>query len=244
MVESRRSDRTGSAVTGCLHSDAGASGRAGEVSKRPATGGTAQSRMSGLTAYLRDRPIWVKLGLIVLIPTIATVAVGFSALLSNISATSNANRARNLAELGTNAGALVADLQSERAATTMVLTGSGPEQQSDLAKYKALFATTTQAVHDYTERRNTLSGLPAAYKSQLETIDTGLRSLDELRQRVATLDPKQTGEAIAQYEFIISDLVLLRDASAQLTGDASLALDMRAGAALANVKEQLSLERV
>ena len=73
------------------------------MSKRPATGGTAQSRMSGLTAYLRDRPIWVKLGLIVLIPTIATVAVGFSALLSNISATSNANRARNLAELGTNA---------------------------------------------------------------------------------------------------------------------------------------------
>jgi len=95
------------------------------VSKRPATGGTAQSRMSGLTAYLRDRPIWVKLGLIVLIPTIATVAVGFSALLTNISAMSNANRARNLAELSTDAGTLVADLQSERAATTMYMTATG-----------------------------------------------------------------------------------------------------------------------
>ena len=63
-----------------------------------------------------------------MIPTIATVAVGFSALLSNISATSNANRARNLAELGTDAGALVADLQSERAASTMVLTGTGTQE--------------------------------------------------------------------------------------------------------------------
>src|SRR5690242_5318915 len=35
-----------------------------------------------------------------------------------------------------------------------------------------------------------------------------------------------------------------RDASAQLTGDANLSLDMRAGAAIANVKEQLSQERV
>src|SRR5437879_3449781 len=116
MVESRRSDPSGSAVPRCLRSSAGASGRAGEVSKRPATGGAVRSRMSGLTGYFRDRPIWVKLGLIVLVPTIATVSVGFSALLGNINAANTADRARTLAALTGDAGKLVHDLQNERAA--------------------------------------------------------------------------------------------------------------------------------
>jgi signal transduction histidine kinase len=200
--------------------------------------------MSGLAGYFRDRPIWVKLGLLVLIPTIATISVGFSALLSSIGATGNANQAHTLAELTTDAGTLVQALQNERAAATMLLTAPKPEQDSDLVKYKALFAATTQAAQSYAQRRNTLSGLPGGYQINLAAIADGLRSLDGLRQQVASIDTTKLKEAIDQYGFIISDLVLLRDASAQLSGDANLSFDMRAGAALANIKEQLSQERV
>ena len=83
------------------------------MSKRPTTGGTpALSRMRGLVGYLRDRPIWVKLGLIMMVPTMATVVVGFGALLTNINTAHDADRARILAGMSGDAGRLVHDLRT------------------------------------------------------------------------------------------------------------------------------------
>jgi signal transduction histidine kinase len=200
--------------------------------------------MSGLTGYFRDRPIWVKLGLIVLVPTIATVSVGFSALLGNINATNNADRARSLAALTDDAGKLVHSLQNERAAATILLTATGDEVKSDQAKYQGLFVATAQAAHDFTQQRNTLSGLPAGFRDQLKGIDAGLTALDGLHQQVAATSDITLDAAVQRYEALISSLILLRDASSQLAGDAALSFDMRAGAAIANMKEQLSRERV
>src|SRR5256884_8935672 len=130
MVESRRSDPAGSAVERCPSIVRRERGGAGEVSKRPTTGGgPARSVMRRLVGYLRDRSIGFKLGLIMLVPTLATVVVGFGALAANIGTAHDADRARILAGLSSDAGRLVHDLQDERAAAIIVLSAKDADTQ-------------------------------------------------------------------------------------------------------------------
>src|SRR5215469_7304595 len=207
MVESRRSDPSGSGVRGCLRRSVGAGGKAGEVSKRPATGGPVRSRMSGLTGYFRDRPIWVKLGLIVVVPTIATVFVGFSSLLGNINSANNAARTRTVAALTGDASVLTHALQNERAAATLLLTTTDPSaQKSALANYQGLFATTAKAAHDYSQRSATLTGLPPSFRDLLTSINAGIGSLDKLHQQVAASGAPLI-PTIQQYNALISNLI-------------------------------------
>ncbi|HEY2669106.1 MAG TPA: nitrate- and nitrite sensing domain-containing protein, partial [Rugosimonospora sp.] len=216
------------------------------MSKRPTTdGGTVRSRMSGLAGYFRDRPIWVKLGLIMMVPTIATVFVGASALLGNIDQANNANRARTLATLTSDAGQLVHDLQNERAAATILLDAkAGDPQKSALAQYRSLFTGTGQAAQVYTQHRNALAGVPATFQGQLRTIDIQLNALNSLHQQVTSINDVTLSAVIQRYQAMIKSLIDLRDSASQLAGDTSLSYDMRAGSAIANVKEQLSQERV
>src|SRR3989442_6422633 len=124
---------------------------AGEVSKRPTTGGPpALSVMRGLVGYLRDRSIGFKLGLIMLVPTLATVVVGFGALATNIGTAHDADRARILAGLSGDAGLLVHDLQDERAAAIMVLSANDDGAQKDATGvYDNLLKASDRAAHDY-----------------------------------------------------------------------------------------------
>jgi methyl-accepting chemotaxis protein len=200
--------------------------------------------MSGLAGYFRDRPIWVKLGLIMMVPTIATVFVGFSALLSNISEASNADRTRNLATLTSDAGGLVHDLQNERAAATILLNADSADQKGALEKYRGLFDGTTKDAHTYSQDRGSLSGLPASLTDQLKTIDVQLGALDGLHQQVADINQVPLSVVIQRYQAMIKSLIGLRDAASQLAGDTGLSYDMRAGSAIANVNEELSQERV
>jgi hypothetical protein len=54
--------------------------------------------------WLRNAPIWSKLGLIMIVPTIATVVVGMAGLVDNINRASDADRARTLAGLTAESG--------------------------------------------------------------------------------------------------------------------------------------------
>src|SRR5919107_2160672 len=94
----------------------------GDVSKRPKPANGVMSRLRRPAGRLRDLPIWSKLGLIMLVPTLATVIVGVSGLINHIDAASNAERARTLSVLSQNAGALVDHLQNERAYGVMIAT--------------------------------------------------------------------------------------------------------------------------
>ncbi len=216
------------------------------MSKQQAAGrAPVRSRMSGLVGYLRDRPIWVKLGLIMMVPTIATVFVGFSALLTNINSANNADRARTLASLAADAGALVHNLQDERAAATRLLTTTDANTQKNLlTQYQGLFGTTTSAARTYTGHRNALANLPANFRDQLKTIDIQLGTLSSLHQQVQNVTDIPLNTVIQRYQALIKSLIDLRDAASQLAGDTTLSYDMRAGSAIANVKEQLSQERV
>src|SRR5690242_21761407 len=92
----------------------------GDVSKRPKTATGVMSRLRRPADRLRDLPIWSKLGLILLVPTLATIIVGVSGLVDHIDEASNAERARHLAGLSQHAGALADHLQNERAYGVMM----------------------------------------------------------------------------------------------------------------------------
>src|SRR3954468_22996640 len=102
----------------------------GDVSKRPDTANGVMSRLRRPAGRLRDLPIWSKLGLIMLVPTLATIIVGVSGLVDHIEEASNAERARTLAVLSEAAGGLVDNLQDERAFGVMVATNNTPADKS------------------------------------------------------------------------------------------------------------------
>jgi signal transduction histidine kinase len=201
--------------------------------------------MRGLVGYLRDRPIWVKLGLIMMVPTIATVSVGFGALLGNINAASNADRARSLAGLSSDAGRLVHSLQDERAAATLLLsTPDKNAQKSGQTTYQSLVGKTDQSTRDYVQHRAALANLPAAFRDLLDRIDKEIGSLTAMRQQVNKTTDILLSTATARYNGLITDLLSIRDSSAQLTGDSALSFEMRAAAAISSAKEYLSQERI
>jgi signal transduction histidine kinase len=201
--------------------------------------------MRGLVGYLRDRPIWVKLGLIMMVPTIATVAVGFGALLGNIDAASNADRARSLAGLSSDAGRLVHSLQDERAAATLLLSTSGQNgQKSAQTTYQNLAGRTELSSRDYAQHRAALVNLPTAFRDLLDRIDKEIGSLTAMRQQVNKTTDILLSTATARYNGLITDLISIRDSSAQLTGDPTLSYQMRAAAAISSAKEYLSEERI
>src|ERR687889_152545 len=94
----------------------------GDVSKRPKSANAVMSRLRRPAGRLRDLPIWSKLGLIMLVPTLATIIVGVSGLVDHIEEASNAERARTLSVLSQNAGDLVDHLQNERAHGVLITT--------------------------------------------------------------------------------------------------------------------------
>ena len=221
---------------------------AGEVSKRPTTGGApGLSAMRGLVGYLRDRSIGFKLGLIMLVPTLATVVVGFGALANNIGTAHDADRARILAGLSGDAGGLVHSLQDERAAAIVVLSAKDADTQKKAAdKYKGLFVDTDAATKDYTAHRAALTGLlPPSFRALLSSIDDQLTSLTRLRQQLINGGSQVvTSTATFQYGNLITSLLGIRDSSSQLAGDSALSYEMRTAAAVSQRKEYQSQERI
>src|SRR5215813_3660866 len=217
---------------------------AGEVSKRPTTGGApGLSVMRGLVGYLRDRSIGFKLGLIMLVPTLATVVVGFGALASNIGTAHDADRARILAGLSGDAGRLVHNLQDERAAAILVLSNREPEAQKKATEaYKSLFAGSDNATKDYIAHRAALTGLlPPGFRALLSSIDEQLTSLGTLRQQLVNGGSQIIpSTATFRYGNLVSSLLAIRDSSSQLAGDSALSYEMRSAAAISQAKEYQS----
>ncbi|GAB3946171.1 hypothetical protein GCM10027614_39250 [Micromonospora vulcania] len=97
------------------------------MSKRPKTAGSFLSRLRRPASRLGDMPIWSKLGLIMIVPTIATIVVGTSGLIDHLETLNNANRAGDLANLSSYSGDLVDTLQDERTTAVLLLGASGTQ---------------------------------------------------------------------------------------------------------------------
>nr|MDT0658002.1 nitrate- and nitrite sensing domain-containing protein [Micromonospora sp. DSM 115978] len=214
------------------------------MSKRPKTANTFLSRLRRPFGRLRDMPIWSKLGLIMIVPTLATVVVGTTGLIDHLDTADDANRARNLANLSAVSGELVHNLQDERAAAVLLLGAqSAGDKEKYLDSYSKLHPTVDGAKAPYSEQRAGLTDLPSNFVALLTRIDQNLADLPGTRSQVVNARLKLV-EAAQAYEGLISDLLDIRDSATQLAGDTGLSERMRAAAATARAKEFLSARRV
>jgi signal transduction histidine kinase len=204
------------------------------------------SRLRRPVGRLGDLPVWAKLGLIMIVPTVATIVVGTFGLVDHVATANNADRARTLSSLSADVGALVHRLQDERAAATMLLSVNNPANvvQANTAAYQKRWSETDQAKNAYALRRTGLADLPPTFKDLLGRLDTQLSELPALRQDVAGRKSVSLTYAAFTYQGLIADLLAIRDLSAQIAGETSLSDRMRAAAAVSNMKEFLSQERI
>jgi signal transduction histidine kinase len=218
------------------------------VSKRPTAGTSKFSRLRLPMGWLRNAPIWSKLGLIMIVPTIATIVVGMAGLVDNINRASDADRARTLAGVAAESGSLVHELQNERADATLLL---GAPNNDARTAFDRQAAATDDAYKQYRLRRSALADLPGTMRDQLNTIDNQLSDLAKQREQIrAGSQLQNTGgtttltNVIQRYSTLIGNLVGIRGSAAQLSSNEDLGADMRAAASLSEAKEFLSEERV
>src|SRR4029453_7282561 len=183
---------------------------------------------------LRDLPIWSKLGLIMLVPTLATIIVGVSGLVDHIKEASNAERARTLSVLSEAAGGLVDHLQNERAYGVMITTNTKlpAVRSAALKSYETEHAQVDQSKVAYSQQKAALEDVPDKVGTLLLRLDRNLEDLPAKRSQIAT-GKLGTGESEENYDKLIEDLLAVREASAQLASDTSLSDHLRAVAAVA-----------
>ncbi|HEU4347293.1 MAG TPA: sensor histidine kinase [Actinoplanes sp.] len=214
------------------------------MSKRPKQANAVMSRLRRPAGRLRDLPIWSKLGLIMLVPTLATIIVGVSGLVDHIDEASNAERARTLAVLSQDAGDLVDHLQNERAYGVMIVTtGDGTAEHDKAIKaYTAEHSRVDQAKVPYAQQKAALDDVTAKVNTLLVRLDRNLGELPSVRSQIA--NRKLVVEDVEKtYNQIITDLLTVRDASAQLSSDTTLSDHMRAAAAVARAKDYVAQQR-
>ncbi|WP_030486645.1 sensor histidine kinase [Micromonospora chokoriensis] len=214
------------------------------MSKRPKTAGSFLSRLGRPASRLRDMPIWSKLGLIMIVPTIATVVVGTSGLVDHVETLNNANRAGDLANLSSYSGVLVDTLQDERTAAVLLLGADGTQPTAQYQEaYNRVNSRVDQDAIPYRQQRAEVEDLPSSLEALLDNIDQNLQDLSGIRSQVFSGKLALT-ETVQAYEGLISDLLAIRDSSTQLAGDNQLSDRMRAAAAVAREKEFLAARRV
>ncbi|MEV6345751.1 nitrate- and nitrite sensing domain-containing protein [Actinoplanes sp. NPDC051851] len=217
------------------------------MSKRPSEADGAMSRLRRPTSRLRDLPIWSKLGLIMLVPTVATIIVGVNGLVDHIDEADNAERARTLSALSEASGGLVDHLQAERAYGMMVaLAKDNNEGAAAVKKATALYTaehTEVDAANQpYAQQRAALEDVPDKVSQSLSRLDNNLADLAAYRSQVANGD--QSADSVQKtYGQLIDDLLDVRDAAAQLASDSTLSDNLRTVAAVAQAKEYVSEQR-
>ncbi|MFJ8576911.1 nitrate- and nitrite sensing domain-containing protein [Micromonospora sp. NPDC093277] len=214
------------------------------MSKRPKTAGSFLSRLRRPASRLRDLPIWSKLGLIMIVPTIATVVVGTSGLVDHLGTLNNANRAGDLANLIGYSGDLVDTLQDERVNAVLFLNAN---QTQTRAQYREAYSRANSRVDQrkgpYFQQRASIDTLPRSFENLLDDIEQSLSDLPATRSQVFNGSLK-IDEAKKSYDGLITNLLAVRDSATQLAGDNDLSDQMRAAGAVARQREYLSQRRV
>ncbi|TWG25831.1 signal transduction histidine kinase [Actinoplanes teichomyceticus] len=226
------------------------------MSKRPSEADGVMSRLRRPTGRLRDLPIWSKLGLIMLVPTVATIIVGVNGLVDHIDEADNAENARTLAALSQAAGGLVDQLQSERAYAMMIAVAkdkelnkafNGGKEDAAVVKaavdrYNSEHSKVEAANQPYSQQRAALDDVPDRVDILLSRLDLNLADLAAYRSKV-TNGTESTKSVETTYGKLISDLLSVRDVAAQQASDTSLSDHLRAVAEVARAKEYISTER-
>ncbi|WP_130509240.1 sensor histidine kinase [Krasilnikovia cinnamomea] len=212
------------------------------MSKRPKPANAVMSRLRRPAGRLRDLPIWSKLGLIMLVPTLATVIVGVSGLIDHIGEANNAERARTLSVLSEAAGGLVDHLQNERAYGVAITQAKGPAKDDAKKLYNDEHAQVDAARLPYAQQKAALDDVPEKVGVLLLRLDRNLEDLPAVRSQTAN-DKLTVDDVEGAYGALINDLLNVRDASAQLALDTTLSDHLRAVAAVARAKDFVAQQR-
>jgi signal transduction histidine kinase len=214
------------------------------VSKRPKTANVVMSRLRRPAGRLRDLPIWSKLGLIMLVPTLATVVVGTSGLIDHINEASDADRARTLTVLSQAAGGLVDHLQNERAFGVMIATTkkNTPERAAADLAYQREHPKVDAAKLPYSRQKAALDEVPEQVSILLGRLDHNLEELPPTRSQTANGE-FNADDVEKSYDPLIEDLLTVRDSAAQLAQDTTLSERLRVVAAVAKAKDFIARQR-
>ncbi|HWB36887.1 MAG TPA: nitrate- and nitrite sensing domain-containing protein, partial [Rugosimonospora sp.] len=181
-----------------------------------------------------------------IVPTIATIVIGFGALVSNIGGASDAATVQSVASLNERIGALTDALQGERAAANTVLgdVRANPDIQADeVTRYKSLINVSKPIVEAYRTQRATLPDVGPALTAALNQAEEGLASLDSIRAKTTARSATQDS-VIQWYNSIITSLQAVRQAGSLLAGDSQLSQAMQIANAVSAYKEAHAVERI
>jgi signal transduction histidine kinase len=184
---------------------------------------------------LRDARIRSKLGLILVIPLIAVVALAGVRLVDSGQRTVAAELVRSLAALSSDVATVAHDLHHERMAAARLLAGAGEPDA-----YNAQAQRTDRAVAAYRAARADLGGLPELVRDRLARVDDQLSTIAAIRHEVLSGTDITLSGAVLLYGVIVADLIAYQESVGQIAGDNRLAESLRAMAALSKAKSQMS----
>ena len=214
------------------------------MSERPTTEGSKFSRLRKPVGRLRDLPIWSKLGLIMIVPTIATIVVGTTGLVENISSANDADRTRTLARLSLQAGAVIQELQNERAAGVLFVGSPESTRGTTQESYDKQIPLTDNAIAQYKQSRRAVGDLGGDPQRALNEADEYLGDLGGLREQVKKVNVLSQTTIASSYRAVISELTQVRETAIRLTTDSKLNTAQQAAAAVSDRKTAINDERV
>jgi len=186
--------------------------------------------------WLRNRPIRVKLAIILLLPFSAIVGLTGLTVYGAAGRAADAGQARELVVVGGLAARLAAALQAERSAAALVFAvGGGRQAQDDYRRAGAATDAATEAFLAEVAR----AAVPASVASLLARIDTNLDGLVPMREQVLSAPDTVLSTVAFRYRATIADLISYRQALGQVDVSAETSNGLRAAAALSAAIESL-----
>ena len=159
----------------------------------PATGPQSSGLAAGVGASkrsfwrLRDARIRSKLGLILLVPLVAVLALATVRLIDVGTRAYDAGQVEELTKLSANVSELTQYMHNERMAAGTYLSSPA----SDPKAYNIAIQQTDARIQTYTTNRRAISDPPPAVEDRLNRIDDHMRTMDATRQKV--LDRNEIG---------------------------------------------------
>ncbi|GID26461.1 sensor histidine kinase [Paractinoplanes brasiliensis] len=198
------------------------------------TGSSTQVTRRGVFPRLRDARIRAKLGLILVVPLVAVIALATTRLVDVGQRAADAGQVEELTKLETDVSALTQLLHIERMAAAAFLGNRVSDERTQA--YRAAVRASDAQIQVYRAHRNDIGEPPATVKARLVRIDDHLNTMDATRSAVGDRNGIAVAEAVSRYTVVITDLVSYGEAVSQFAGDGDIADRLRAIAAFARAK--------
>jgi signal transduction histidine kinase len=204
---------------------------------RPPAPDTGQPRPRGLfRARIRDARIRSKLGLILIIPLIAVVALAAVRLVDSGQRALAADLVQSLARVSAEASGVSHALHLERMRAAALLA----DPAGDAGEFNAQAAETDQVLAGYAAARDQLGEVPELVQERLDRVDEQLATLGATRQELVGATDVTVSGAVLRYSVMLGDIIAYQESVVQVADDPVLAESIRAVAALSKAKAQMA----